>query len=53
LFRDRGRVIGDGSAKRTNVGFSKRRGKAAEVSQRSHAAMASTAVFYVDGSKSC
>jgi hypothetical protein len=53
LFRDRARVIVDGSAKWINVGLSKRRRKAAEVSQRSHAAMASTAVFYVDGSKSC
>jgi transposase len=52
LFRDRARVIDDGSAKRTNAGFLKRRRKAARVSQRWRAAMASTAVFYVDGSRS-
>jgi hypothetical protein len=51
LFRDRARVIDDGSAKRTNAGFSKRRHKAARVSQRWRAAMASTVAFYVDGSR--
>jgi hypothetical protein len=52
LFRARARVIDDGSAKRINARFSKRRREAARVSQRWPDAMASTVVFYVDGSRS-
>jgi hypothetical protein len=46
------RVIGEGSATRINAGSSKRRRSQTPASPRSHGAMASPAVFCVDGSRS-